>query len=222
MAQRLVKVNALWMYIPFCGGTWVRSALAAAGVETEEAVQPDGNEAWHGLARQFVGEFDRKVVFVRHPLKWYESYYVRFRALSTGEPERSTAEPLTRVKRFLPFGCLQKYCHQDFDHFISNCIERQPGFVSRMYEWYAGPPGGAGVDYVGRQENLAENFLDVMDKLGYELDREVVRSCPPVNVREPVTVEWNETLKAELLRRERPALDRFFANGDLSVLERPQ
>ena len=65
------------------------------------------------------------------PLSWYESWWKYQSGIWTvwepgvWHPQRS----------------LEKCRSDDFSDFIRLCIRNEPGYVSRMYEWYVGPVG---------------------------------------------------------------------------------
>ena len=100
----------------------------------------------------------------------------------------------------------------DFSEFIRLCIEKEPGYVSRMYEWYIGPVGFEFAQFVGRHENLTDDLIRVLTLLDHSFDPEILRRFDPVNVSlklcgEPV---WDPDLRRQMLALEAPAIRRFY------------
>ncbi len=52
----------------------------------------------------------------------------------------------------------------------------EPGYVSRMYEWYLGPPGLGWVDTVGPYEHLADDLVAILRSLSYDFDEAAFRA----------------------------------------------
>jgi len=87
--------------------------------------------------------------------------------------------------------------------------------VSRMYEWFIGPPGHDHVQFVGRQENLIEDLIDVLTILGYEIDVRAIHGIARANESqkrrgEPV---WDPDLRRKVMELEAPAIRRFYTDG---------
>ena len=130
MSLHLIKSDSLFLHIPKTGGTWVEEALKASGVEAEYA-KAISNVTWrHSLVSQYTQAYDFVFTFVRHPISWYESWWKFQTSLSWIEHEPGVWHP-QRV--------LGKCASNNFAEFTLSCIEQEPAYVSRMYEWYIGP-----------------------------------------------------------------------------------
>ena len=204
MSLRLIKSKSLFLHIPKTGGTWVEETLKASGVKAEYAKAVDGVTWRHSLVSQYTENYDFIFAFVRHPLSWYESWWKMQTSLNWTEWEPEVWHP-QRV--------LGKCASNNFSEFIELCIEREPAYLSRMYEWYLGPPGYEFVNFVARYEHLADDLVRILRFLSEEFEEERLRSFPQANVSlspygEPV---WDEELKTRLLGLEAPAIRRFYA-----------
>jgi len=62
--------------------------------------------------------------------------------------------------------------------FVRNGLLNRPGFVSEMYGRYGGPD----VTHVGKQENLAEDLLNVLGLFRIRVDAERIRKVQSVHV----------------------------------------
>lgn len=172
MALFLPELNALFIHIPKCGGTWVKETLAASGIKCEPARGPGA----HGLPMSYDHPGARKFCFVRHPWPWYESVW---RGLHTSWPDRREVAPLHREKTWSPIRfSTYLLSARTFPGFIQAVIEEQPAFCSRMFEWYIGPPGFPLVDYVGCCEDAAHDLQTILGWLGW---RGILASVPEAN-----------------------------------------
>jgi len=138
----------------------------------------------------------------RTPRSWYESWW-RFQSGYLGSFEPGVWHPQRTI---------ETYGKDDFAMFIRRCIERQPGYVTRLYEWYVGPPAIERVDLVGRQDALVR----ILRGLSYEFDETALRSHPPANTTAALAGEtiWDPELTQQMLELEAPAIERSYAAGD--------
>ena len=137
--------------------------------------------------------------FVRHPLRWYESYWkyqMKMGWIEYGTP----GDPFD----WHPWAILRGIRSDDFNTFVAELLEREPGYVSRMYGWYV----DGFVDFVGRQERLAEDLVEALRRAGERFDVEAIRGAPRVNVS-LAPLQWDPVLRREALRLEYAALRRF-------------
>jgi hypothetical protein len=202
MAVHLVDSNALFLHIPKTGGQWIEQALVACGIRTAQPRTRSGVSWRHPLPADLLGQFEFTFTFVRHPVSWYESWW-KFQATLWWNFEPGVWHPQRD---------LEPCASDDFSTFIRRCIEREPGYVTRLYEWYIGPPGIERVDWVGRQEALVDGVIGVLRGLSYEFDEATLRAHPWVNVSEKGAGDpvWDPTLKESIIALEAPAIRRFY------------
>ena len=68
-----------------------------------------------------------------------------------------------------------KYKDKDFNVFMKNIMDISPGFLTRMYKEFDG------VDYLGKQENLENDLISILETLGEEVDYDIVGKVKPLN-----------------------------------------
>lgn len=208
MAIVLTQSGALFVHIPKTGGTWVANVLNRLGIANESAPHVPAASVRHAIPEQFVGRYKFRFTFVRHPLAWYESWW-KFQAGVWRQFEVGVWHP-QRV--------LEPCADNDFSQFIRNCLVQEPGYVTRMYEWYLGPPEVERFDFVGRTESLAEDLVTVLRQLGHTNRIDEVSHFAPVHVSRSKFGEavWDPELRRRIIDVEAPAIRRFYADFDES------
>lgn len=217
----LLKHDAVFLHVPKTGGTWVTAVLADLGlircrIVTKHAdmarlldcarhhpgrwleAAAKAGPAWQSQARRAF-----KFCFVRHPLSWYESYW----AFMSQRGWNAWGVNRRGRVRWHPNAALDGLGDADFNRFVRNVAEREPGFVGRMYASYATDA----IDFVGRQERLAEDLIEVLARLGAQADETRIRERGPVNAsdRDVGRPRWDEALRREVEKIEAAAITRF-------------
>ena len=170
----IVTDNAILYHIPKTGGTWVKRAMRAAGLDwgyTHTAVGPSpfGLKRSHGTPDNTpdgakMGRF--AIAFVRRPVAWYRSYWAFRSRKGARRDEGFPADGLWS---------------DDFDTFVNNLLDAYPdGFVSTLYRLYVGAHAQK-VDYVGRTEHLGDDLARGLALAGESYDDSALRLHPVVN-----------------------------------------
>lgn len=206
MAVILTEANAAFVHIPKCGGSWVENVLRELGIETQHATLPERfGESPLELRHTTPGHLDGfaySFTFVRHPVTWYESCWSYWKHSSWKQFNPSG---------WHPWRIIDPCRHRSFRDFVRCVLERQGAYVTRMYAWYIGPPGGEYVNFIGRQENLAGDLTHVLQTLGYTVPD--LSSIPHANCspRDPdPAMLWTDDLKDAVIAAERVAIERFY------------
>lgn len=223
--------GAVFLHIPKTGGSWVYQTLRELGLVRrtmrryphlgfERAlVFPNGVRRWKewGRAENWLpGNWLRPgrrmkipytFCFVRHPVRWYESWWRYMR----GKEEIPWIEDAINRERWLKrWGQLCLPCEMfdpDFNVFMRKLHERFPGYVTWLYGNYAVPE----VDFVGRQERLMEDLPCVLRILGLGFDEARMRARPVLNDSkfEGPPIQWDEGLLREVQAAEQTAMIRY-------------
>ena len=178
----LLKSGGLFLHVPKTGGNWVTEVLESnelvfAHVAGKHAGPAQLAPLEHLL--EIPRRYDRpnrasfRFCFVRHPLSWYESWYRM--NVDRGWPEWAVDEDAWN-----PSVELNGLGASTFDRFIENVLRHRPGFLARLYRFYA-----ADAHFVGRQEHLAEDLIAVLTLLGVEFDAAGLLRRPHANVGAP-------------------------------------
>jgi hypothetical protein len=214
MARYLDKHKVLFQHIPRTGGTWVEKALTAMDVKAGRWVEKQ--EPWLPRKHSLLGHYFRKdmatvnyvVTFVRHPETLYPSVWNWLKA-QTPKKRRSIVERW----RWHPKRRAAELYQPVFDDWVFLMLRHEPGWVTRLYENYCGPPGGEYCDYIGRTESLIGDFCTAMAMVGY--GQEITQwsleiyDLPPQNVSKE-RVKWNSGLLSDVLFVERLCIERFY------------
>lgn len=140
--------------------------------------------------------------FVRHPLHWYESFW-RYMCKQKWPILGNQYDP----NNWHPNAPLNGLGNTDFNQFVRNVIRMRPAYVTEMYGWYTLP----GTNFVGKQENLAEDLITVLTELDVKFDSDRIRQHQPANVTESKSTpfRWDEQLCQDLLKLEMATFRRY-------------
>ena len=161
------KSKNIFLHIPKTGGSWLKQAIHAAGVQFEEFGDQHGNVKrmvdW-GKKPEWL---DDKFIFtiVRHPVTWYQSRWC-FRVKHGWHGEHP-----------LDMNCGSNH----FPQFVENVLKFKPdGWVSWLYRNYNENPIHP-TDFVGRMEFLVDDVIKAMHLAGEDFDEQTIRDCRLTN-----------------------------------------
>ena len=196
----------IFYHIPKTGGTWVKVALKAAGIRAR-AVRTTGgphpfNLKWAHACPGTVPERAKKdrfsFCFVRRPVAWYASYWSFRSRKGARRDEKFPADGLWS---------------DEFDQFVNNLLDAYPsGFVTALYQYYTGADCEL-VDFVGRQESLADDLMRALTLAGEPFDEAALRATGRCN-RSPGRLKklcvLSEATQARVADCERWVLEAFY------------
>jgi hypothetical protein len=146
--------------------------------------------------------------FVRHPVRWYESYWSYQWGGAGGHGAwKSWGDRNDPIYQSHPTTVLNGTKDADFNGFVRKVIAKRPGFVTELYGLYT----QAGIGFIGKQENLVEDLIRVLRVLNVKYDEDQIRNRPPTNVspRPKSPIVWDDELRREVERLEYAALIRY-------------
>ena len=222
MMALFLKSGAVFLHIPKTGGTWVTKVLQENGLvrcrfshkhaDVQRAVQSPSlyryqnlkrtlrhGPGWHsGVSSAY------KFCFVRNPLDWYESWWAFMSQL-----DWPNFAPVRRngVREWHPTAELEDIRDDDFSCFMQNVRRTHPGFVSRMFASFTNPE----TNFVGKQESLVDDLIDVLKLLNERFDEDRIRNSPRVNVSKPRSGRpvWRPEDRRRIMELEQDAMQQF-------------
>lgn len=215
----LLKSGGIFLHIPKTGGSWVTKILKEQNLvkanfghkhaSFDRVVFRENFEKSHKLIPSLMGRWftkyfartqlheDYMFCFVRHPLSWLESYW-RYRV----DHDWKHWGTVRSKVYWHPNAILNGLGDNDFSQFEE--WDGRPGYVSEFYSEYT----KAGINFIGRQENLTEDLITALNHLNENFDEDYIRSSSPFNVtKTPKTkATWDPEVRRAALITELPAL----------------
>lgn len=197
----LITERMLYLHVPKTGGTWVAAALRAAGVSYQALSTRLGpGSRGHANLEEARAYTDRyTVAFVRHPLDVYRSLWAN------------------SMRDYWPEGRqLADAPADDFATSADRLIALGPGFVSKLFTEFTGPPE-APISFVGRYESLADDLVRALDAAGEPHDEAALRAVAPVNTNDYTRHEavYDLTLAERVARAEQESITRWYASDPI-------
>lgn len=219
----LLKNGAIFLHVPKTGGMWVRNVLHACNlVKSEIGYRHDPmRDVLNGRTFKKIGlndllgsgrpadcadiELEKlpyTFCFVRHPLKWYESYYKFMCQLNWrkwgGE---------YNYQFWHPNSSLNGLKADSFNGFVSNVISKRPGYVTELFGWYT----LSNISFVGKQEFLVDDLITALKNADIDFDEDFIRNFPSKNVSKnpKQRIVWDESLRMEIEKQEYASLLRY-------------
>jgi hypothetical protein len=203
----ILKCGALFFHIPKTAGAWVSEVLQennlifshVGGIHNT----PRQLEPFESYFRT-PARYNRpnkpffRFCFVRHPLRWYESW---FKMMTARKWQNWGDDPA----HWNPTVLLDGLGDTTFDGFISNVLAKRPGFLAEMYGAFV----DKGMHYVGRHEHLADDLISILGYLGVDFNPEYVRRREPANVSKKLEIVWRADLQEGIERLDYAAFARF-------------
>lgn len=223
----ILKNGAVFLHIPKTGGTWVTGVLRECGLMRCSIGHRHANlphvlaPGDQGFGRtleylykrtRFLNTHPRPFTFcfVRHPLDWYESFY-----LYKSQPELNWERDgeVDNIHRWHPNAVLNGLGTngsgeaREFNAFMTSLMDKFPGYVTALYSHYTFRP----VDFIGTQENLREDLITVLERTGCTFDADAIRGRERINRSREASVklEWDPAVRARALRLEAAVMERF-------------
>lgn len=195
MALLFRRSQALLLLAPKTGSTWIREKVRQLDLDVVNIGDPAMRD------HDFLDHYDRSRfryigAFVRDPLEWYRSYWAY------------------RMERgWRPQYPLDKHCQSDdFEMFVRNAFSILPGALSNIYSSYVGKPSDE-IDFIGRQEQLADDFASFLRLIGEVADESALRSGARVNAT-TIRPDYPSELKDLITLSEWDSMRRFgYLNG---------
>lgn len=192
--------RSCFLHVPKTGGTWVSHALATAGLDCRVVYEARYPQSWapygHADLRDLAGVDVFRFAFVREPTDWWRSFWAY--RMRTGWEKQHEIDDVCRSDHF----CV----------FIEHVLEKLPGYLSNMYERFVGTPDDE-IDFVGRFEGFAEDFIRALQRAGETFDEAVIRRylTTKINANDysVLTAGYPPELRRALQDAEKKAMQRF-------------
>ena len=219
----VLKNGSIFLHIPKTGGNWVTHVLKNQGLVEREISHKHSDLARtvsalstprQATLKEFLlrrpvdlrgpGEKPFIFTFVRHPLRWYESWF-KYQSQDTRNWKYWGEEGA--LSKWHPNASLNGLGSTSFSEFVRNVQVKKPGYVTELFFSYATPE----VDFIGKQESIRHDLCAALEKAEIDFDANYILHEKKVGVSKPkaANITWDEPLREEVMRNEWPALRRF-------------
>ncbi|TRX02896.1 sulfotransferase family 2 domain-containing protein [Candidatus Methylobacter oryzae] len=187
----LILQNSVFLHYPKTGGTWVRNAIAASGINCDNFAI---DENIHLGLKECPYQDKFKFTFVRHPVNLYRSYWQY--KMTHGWDEKNP----------LDINC-QSGCFQEF---VRRVLDQYPGCYSKSFLDFIGHPDHE-IEFIGRNENLVEDLITALRNAGETFDENAIKTFPRQNVsnQSKFPANYSSQLESEVREAESIIINMF-------------
>lgn len=191
----LILKKSCFIHIPKTGGSWVKQALIRANIEFDDFCID--NNVHIGIKDCPYPKLPN-FVFVRHPVAFYKSYWQLKMTCGWDENNLFDMEYKTNI----------------FHNFVIKVTRDHPGIYGNMIDTLIGDANNE-IEFVGRQESLAEDLIIILRKMGEDFDEHFIRTTPLYNVSDDARYPalYNNELKSNVMHSERYIIERFYSDS---------
>jgi hypothetical protein len=202
----LLKSGGLFLHVPKTGGNWVSEVLEANDLVFAHVGGKHAGAAQLAPLEKLLHvplRYDKpnrplfRFCFVRHPRRWYESWFRM--NVDLGWPDWAADEDAWN-----PSVELNGLGANTFNGFIDNVLRHRPGFLTHLFDYYA-----RDAHFVGRQEHMVDDLSRVLECLGVTVPVETLSRQRPINVSKTTDVQLDPSLRRTLDVAEREAFVRY-------------
>lgn len=223
MAILIEDKNVMFLHIPKTGGRWVTEAIKRLDLKCVEVglmhgyINPSHDR--YKYKDKTLAEWANECFvfsFVRHPFEWHRSYW----AYTMGVRSVNKKNGLEFWEKFEPnevWHPTHGICDcasSEFELYLRKVIHKHRGFVTNMFNRYLYRPNGKRIDYVGKQENLEEDFMFVLETNNILYDRDKILGINRVGGSKhrlkKRTEIWDNSTKEEIVRANHPIIKEFY------------
>ena len=156
----IILPKSVYFKITRCGSEWIRTCLYDACHVIAEV---------NGTTRSDEMTIPKSTpcfTFVRHPITWHQSLYqLHLKRIAEGN----------MTKGFMTFKNMIDY--ETFDTFINTLFSMPVSYYSNYVNDKL-----TVCKFVGHQENLCEDFINILKTIGEEFDEDKIRATKPINL----------------------------------------
>jgi hypothetical protein len=188
----LLLPNSCFIHVPKTGGSWVKKAIIASGIDFQEyAINGDTHIGVKQCPEY--NKFKFKFAFVRHPIDFYRSYWQY--KMTSGWDEKNPID--------------MEFKSDSFNEFLNNLLSKYPTHLNDGLEYLLGNEGE--VDFIGKYENLVDDLVLALNMAGEVFDEDKLRNFPPYNVsnKNKYPANYDEKLENKVRNECQKSMKRF-------------
>lgn len=206
----LIENKCLFFHIPKTGGNSLRSYLAVNTTFQLKEIShkhatPDffyGQRSAMRIKhiRNLLGQETIKLVLIRNPFEWYESWYkyqISRGIVKWGESKwRESWHPISE---------LNSISFETFDTFVLGVIEKNPTFLTDLYARYTSSSNTVTI----KLEDIAKNPLRELSKTGISQERLLNNQFPLFRPSPKLKLKWSKSLRDAVKKNEKLIFEKF-------------
>lgn len=186
----VILAKSIFVHIPKTGGTWVSDALRKCELE----VIPQAKFTYHITIQEIsrsIKKDKQAFVFIRNPVTWYQSrwsdphcrwyqyFYVLKKASTEKRPKPNKWTRCTQILYSINGKTIDEF--DNFNLWLENLLSKRPTWLIDYYKLFIGDKFNR-IKNIGYYENIEEDLIKILSKIGEDFDPNVIRNITPRNM----------------------------------------
>lgn len=195
----ILKDGSVFLHVPKTGGNWIIEILKIHKILEREFFHKHSDA---GRLQVLEDEIFLKnpfiFCFVRHPVTWFESWY-RYQKKRKFKGWGKNGNVF-----YHPCSVIDDCQNDDFNKFVTNVIDKCPGFVSHMFFQFT-----KNSDFVGHQEKLFHHSKILLEGLNKDYNFNVSARLESINVSINYPIRWDRKVLNEFQKYELSGIKQY-------------
>lgn len=198
MALLIEETNTVFFHFPKTGGTFFREVVG--GITKTTPIKTKGFRNHVPMSAVDMTKYYDSIVFVRHPIAWYESTWKFLKDLNAAGEVSFNPRAYNSIKH------LNKFYDDTFFVYMEGIIRNCPNHYQTEFFQFVDVDK---VTHIGRTEHMKHYLHEILDKIGIDHERNMIFDAPRYGHRK-MDCQWFPGQKEAIMEENSLLISKFY------------